>query len=84
MKKSILIASALICTIQGTVYAGTSGDQEEVKTSIVTQDVSRSTPPTDKIEIERRGCCSHHGGVCGCENGRAKCCDGTLSPTCGC
>ena len=35
-------------------------------------------------QIERRGCCSHHGGVCGCRNGRALCCDGTLSPTCGC
>lgn len=33
---------------------------------------------------ERRGCCSWHGGVCGCSNGRAKCCDGTLSPSCGC
>jgi len=27
---------------------------------------------------ERRGCCSHHGGVCGCEKGRALCCDGRL------
>lgn len=34
--------------------------------------------------LERRGCCSHHKGVCGCEGGRAKCCDGTLSPSCGC
>lgn len=31
-----------------------------------------------------RGCCSHHQGVCGCEGGRAKCCDGSLSPSCGC
>ena len=31
-----------------------------------------------------RGCCSWHKGVCGCENGRAVCCDGTYSPTCGC
>jgi hypothetical protein len=35
-------------------------------------------------ELQKSGCCSHHGGVCGCEDGRAKCCDGTLSPTCGC
>jgi hypothetical protein len=35
-------------------------------------------------ELERRGCCSHHNGVCGCLNGRAKCCDGSLSPSCGC
>lgn len=35
-------------------------------------------------EDERQGCCSRHKGVCGCSNGRALCCDGTLSPTCGC
>ena len=34
--------------------------------------------------IAKKGCCSRHGGVCGCKNGRAKCCDGTTSPTCGC
>lgn len=33
----------------------------------------------------RRGCCSWHGGVCGCgSNGRTICCDGTYSPTCTC
>lgn len=34
--------------------------------------------------FNRRGCCSHHGGVCGCSSGRARCCDGSLSPSCGC
>lgn len=34
--------------------------------------------------IAGRGCCSSHGGVCGCANGRSKCCDGTLSPSCQC
>jgi hypothetical protein len=33
---------------------------------------------------ERAGCCSHHGGVCGCSGSRAMCCDGTLSPSCRC
>lgn len=33
---------------------------------------------------DRRGCCSHHGGVCGCSQGRAVCCDGSYSPSCGC
>jgi len=33
---------------------------------------------------EKRGCCSHHQGVCGCEGQNVKCCDGTLSPTCMC
>lgn len=30
------------------------------------------------------GCCSHHGGVAGCEGGRQLCNDGTLSPSCTC
>lgn len=35
--------------------------------------------------LARRGCCSWHGGVCGCsESGRQICCDGTLSPSCVC
>lgn len=34
--------------------------------------------------VYARGCCSHHGGVCGCSMGRATCSDGTLSPSCGC
>jgi hypothetical protein len=45
-----------------------------------------STGGVDPIEGDelKSGCCSWHKGVCGCEGGRAKCCDGTLSPTCGC
>lgn len=34
--------------------------------------------------VEHRGCCSHHGGVCGCNGGSALCCDKTISPTCDC
>jgi hypothetical protein len=33
---------------------------------------------------EKRGCCSHHGGVCGCNGGHTMCCDGKPSPSCGC
>lgn len=34
---------------------------------------------------ERSGCCSWHGGVCGCDSfGRVVCCDGTTSPSCTC
>ncbi len=41
-------------------------------------------PASAGPDLEHRGCCSHHGGVCGCKNDRAVCCDGQLSPTCGC
>lgn len=36
------------------------------------------------VNLCKSGCCSWHGGVCGCENDRSVCCDGSLSPTCGC
>ena len=36
--------------------------------------------------VSRSGCCSWHGGQCGCDSstGRVVCCDGTLSPSCTC
>lgn len=34
--------------------------------------------------LAQRGCCSHHGGVCGCGGYKLQCCDGTLSPSCKC
>lgn len=39
-----------------------------------------------ELGIDRRGCCSWHDGVCGCdyETERVQCCDGTLSPSCRC
>lgn len=37
-----------------------------------------------KLVSAKRGCCSWHGGVCGCSGGRQLCCDGTLSPSCTC
>jgi hypothetical protein len=30
------------------------------------------------------GCCHYNKGVCGCENGRARCCDGKVSASCRC
>lgn len=30
------------------------------------------------------GCCHYNQGVCGCENGRARCCDGKASASCRC
>lgn len=40
---------------------------------------------TPFIVYAGRGCCSHHGGECGCSSyGRSICCDGTTSPSCAC
>lgn len=46
--------------------------------------VKSSNNDNNSTVIAGRGCCSRHGGVCGCANGTNKCCDGTLSPSCTC
>jgi hypothetical protein len=86
MRKTILIMTILlVAATSGISLAASSSDQENIKTFIDPTYASPCLPqPNDKTEVNKRGCCSWHGGVCGCENGRAKCCDGTLSPTCGC
>jgi len=64
-------------------------EDKQVQSSIC-DDCSDEMPAieesTDNIELARRGCCSHHKGVCGCDEktDRIICCDGTLSPTCKC
>ena len=83
-----LFAAVLIC--MGVAMAAV-----EVKVEVPVESKVVSTATTDVCqkllasnasaeELQRSGCCSWHGGVCGCSNGRAKCCDGTLSPSCGC
>lgn len=50
-------------------------------------DIKPITVGFESIDLEQRsGCCSWHGGVCGCDNStcRVICCDGTLSPSCTC
>jgi hypothetical protein len=50
----------------------------------INEDLNVATLKSESLELERRGCCSWHGGVCGCQGGRVLCCDGTLSRTCRC
>src|SRR5262245_32306349 len=66
---------------------------DPLRTLAMSDAAFRGASPADACEFEsgarptspsRSGCCSHHGGVCGCERGRAACCDGSPSPSCGC
>lgn len=45
---------------------------------------SRSDKNNISPNKDDSGCCSSHGGMCGCENNKIKCCDGIKSPSCGC
>ena len=73
MKK--ILAMLAICVIStSVVFAGET--LSEVKSIKI-----KTTAPQ---QISQRGCCSHHGGVCGCSGGGIRCCDGSMSPSCGC
>ena len=63
---------------------GTSAGALVVGALLLVLTSGAAVQPTASRELEKGGCCSWHGGVCGCEGGRAVCCDGTLSPSCGC
>lgn len=44
----------------------------------------QSSGNTTSEQLAQRGCCSWHGGVCGCSAGVVQCCDGSGSPSCRC
>ncbi len=56
---------------------------QSIQQQAVDEDSIAGMDDPDLIPLQR-GCCSWHQGVCGCRNGRTVCCDGTLSPSCGC
>lgn len=59
-------------------------ESEKDSTQSSTKSEAGRSISSEPGKAEQRGCCSHHGGVCGCSFGRAVCCDGNLSPSCGC
>jgi len=58
--------------------------QGEFVSTITFEESIGTIPDIGEYASNQRGCCSWHDGVCGCDNGRKLCCDGTLSPTCRC
>lgn len=91
MKRIALLTMMLVALLSHTVFAAVPQAEEGSIANFVL--ASEVAPPElgsivgtyDHQMIHLgRGCCSHHRGVCGCVNGRTKCCDGSFSPTCGC
>jgi hypothetical protein len=48
------------------------------------KDIVEFSKSENIFEVQKRGCCSWHGGVAGCSGGRVVCSDGSLSPSCTC
>jgi hypothetical protein len=99
MKRFIILI--LLSTLIATVSVGIAGQKSkntvaaEKQISVVESPLSQGNEIKDVCDhpsvgstpdLARRGCCSHHGGVCGCDEAsdRIRCCDGTLSPSCTC
>lgn len=80
--KTILFMLAVVLSIQA-VFATENGKDETDKNT-PTKCESPVASGTSKEVLAQSGCCSHHGGVCGCSSGRVTCCDGANSPSCGC
>lgn len=71
------------------VLAATFATLVVFASSVTTATAATPAPETEAPAVDdegesRRGCCSHHGGVCGCGGETLRCCDGTDSPSCGC
>jgi len=93
-KSVVCFIAAVICNVlfmMSSAWAqGCANEAGSTPNILIASSVNPTSPMTSEAknnpidEAERRGCCSHRQGVCGCSSGRAICCDGTPSPSCGC
>jgi len=95
MKRILVLTFILALSLYTVCFAATKpvpepgsimgiSDIEMYAGPMAVPDVGSIAGMKDKDIGLTRGCCSHHKGVCGCDNGRVVCCDGNYSPSCGC
>lgn len=82
-QRKIALLAFFLCTSANTAFAC---ENNYLPWSYLSRDISNMCflEKDTNRDPQGRGCCSWHQGVCGCQFGRALCCDGTLSPSCGC
>lgn len=81
----VILGASFIATTDYEAYASDcSIESVEYNIASVFEDIKTIDLTNSNSYDQQRGCCSHHGGVCGCEGGRKLCCDGTYSPSCTC
>lgn len=87
MKALVAVAVMLIIGI-GSSLAGEvptlTNESEGVISTGALDCVQLRATGASGTELAQQGCCSWHGGVCGCQSGRKVCCDGSYSPSCTC
>lgn len=79
MRRILLFSFLLLALMVSPAAAG-----DEVGKNVPQQEIGLCADGCPESELAKRGCCSWHGGVCGCRAGRTVCCDGSLSPSCTC
>ncbi len=80
-----LLLIIFVSLLQSPLLLATDNKTEAVNIAVQQQTETQQDCLEQINQLAQRGCCSHHGGVCGCDvSGRKKCCDGTLSPSCTC
>jgi hypothetical protein len=86
MAKYLAMLAFLVVGIVGSSAA----EQPGIRAMLARLDPQTRTytpvPATGAIQEARSGCCSHHGGVAGCDTatGHQACGDGSDSPSCLC
>lgn len=83
-KIGLLLAALILASVTwASEPAGSvAAQQNQPQSADMCEVLDKSKTSAD--ELAGRGCCSHHGGVCGCGGTRLQCCDGSLSPSCVC
>lgn len=77
MKNSIVLTVVALLFLFGNMaYAAeNSGQARSSKTDNQVCENLKKQGATEE-DIARQGCCSSHGGVCGCSGGKVSCCNG--------
>lgn len=78
--KQVLTAALLACAFS--LAAAVEAPDRMSEKAQACQTLRESGASGEKLA--QSGCCSWHQGVCGCSGGRVTCCDGSVSPSCGC
>lgn len=82
MKTVSLAVGLLAVLLSVSALAGTDTSSAEAPTPAMCDQLKEVGASAEMLA--QRGCCSWHGGVCGCSGPRVQCCDGSKSPSCLC
>jgi hypothetical protein len=82
MRRTIPVALAILALATG--FCGRNAFAQSLGQEYSRPALTPCAASISHLEVAQQGCCSYHQGVCGCDNGRTACCDGTDSPSCEC